>query len=108
MTGCPLCGHSIRSLSVRDVITTIELTEHEEHVLETVWQGKGLPVPTERLFDAMWSNDPAGGLHPTRMYAHLHKAMNGLEKKLEGTGISIKSAGRHKGLRLQLTSAKAG
>ncbi|MES0042619.1 hypothetical protein [Mesorhizobium sp. M0091] len=72
-------------------------------VLSAVWRGKGMAVATERLFDAMYADDPDGGPSPTRMYKYLRRSVTRLEGLLDGTGWAVVAAGRrHSGYRLTM------
>ncbi|RUX20656.1 hypothetical protein EOA23_27845 [Mesorhizobium sp. M2A.F.Ca.ET.042.01.1.1] len=71
-------------------------------LLVAVWKGKGLPVNTERLFDAMYADDPDGGPSPTRMYLALGRAVRALNTQLSDIGISVLRFGRNGGYRLAL------
>lgn len=88
--------------SLPDVITTYRLIGHEVALLETVWNGRGLPVKTERVFDAMYADDPDGGPTPGRMYRAFYITLQKLNARLAGSGISIKPVGYRKGYRLSL------
>lgn len=54
MTSCPCC----RRPYPRD---GLPLTDMERRVYEAVHGGNGLPVPTHRIIDYVYSDDPNGG-----------------------------------------------
>lgn len=86
------------------MISARNISGHAAAVLEAVWHGKGMPVPTERLFDAMYADDPDGGPSPGSMYAALRKAIDGLNGQLNDCGVSVVGVGFRQGHRLVLRS----
>ena len=76
--------------------------------MDAVWRGAGLPVRSERIFDAMYEDDPDGGHSPQRMYATMKESMVRMKQKLEGSGISIENAGYRAGFRLVLGNKSKG
>ncbi|MER8993527.1 hypothetical protein [Mesorhizobium sp. M0678] len=85
-----------------DLIAECGIGGHAAAVLEAVWRGKGMPVMSQAMFDAMYSDDPDGGPSPTRMYLDLRKAIDGLNARLKDRGVSVVEAGYRQGLRLEL------
>jgi hypothetical protein len=102
MTACPCCEQSVAAPSLDSAIASHRLDGFEASILRAVWRGKGHPVPTERIFDAMYVDDPDGGPLPTRMYAEFNKALCRLNSQLSSAGIAILSVGYRKGYRLAL------
>lgn len=74
-------------------------------LLRAVWAGRGHPVSTERVFDALFADDPNGGPSPTGMYAVARRAHYDLSAALEGSGVAVSWRGRRQGWRLRLTPA---
>lgn len=102
MTSCPCCKQEVAAPSLEDVIAACCLSGMEASVLSAVWHGRGLTVHTEKIFDAMYADDPDGGPSPTRMYAALHKARRRLNSQLLQSGIAVVPARYRKGYRLSL------
>lgn len=99
---CPCCKQPIDVPSLDDAIASARLDGLEVSILRAVWNGNGHPVPSERIFDAMYADDPDGGPSPTVMYLALHKGRERLNSQLDGTGIAVVSVGFRKGYRLSL------
>jgi len=90
------------------VIDHYGITPHEARILRAIWRGKGHPVKTERIFDAMYADDPDGGPSPTRMYLSFKVALCHMRKKLAGSGIAIETVGYRRGYRLVIKGAQDG
>ena len=99
---CPCCKKPIGVPNIDVVIDHYDVPPLEQAVLRTVWKGKGMPVMTERIFDAMYEDDPDGGPSPARMYSAFKVALCHLRARLVGSGISIKNEGYRRGYRLVL------
>jgi hypothetical protein len=76
---------------------------HAAAVLVALWEGRGLPVMTERVFDAMYADDPDGGPSPSRMYIALRRVIAELNAKLSGSGVAAVEAGYRMGWRLRIS-----
>ena len=72
----------------------------EQRVLRAVWNGKGHPVQTERIFDAMYADDPDGGPSPDAMYRAFKALLHNVRVRLAGSGITIENVGYRQGYRL--------
>jgi hypothetical protein len=99
---CPCCKQPVSAPQPEIVIDHYGLTPMEGRIFTTVWKGKGLPVVTERIFTAMYIDDPDGGPSPDRMYLAFKVALCHLRQKLEGSGIGIANVGYRRGYRLVL------
>lgn len=99
---CPCCKQRVSVPTLEIVIDRYSVTPLEARILGAVWKGKGMPVMTERIFDAMYSDDPDGGPSPTRMYAAFKVALCHLRARLEGSGITVENVGYRQGYRLIL------
>jgi len=97
---CPCCAQIVASPTVDIIIDRYRITPREASILRAVWKGKGHPVQTERIFDAMYSDDPDGGPSPSRMYAAFKVALCHLRERLAGSGVSIENVGYRRGYRL--------
>lgn len=97
---CPCCRQKVSVPTLEIVIDHYGLTPLEARVLGAVWRGRGMPVMTERVFDAMYVDDPNGGPTPQKMYCAFKVALCHLRAKLEGSGISIENVGYRRGYRL--------
>jgi hypothetical protein len=104
MTACPCCKQAVTIPSLDDVITGCRLDGFEASILSAVWAGKGHPVQTERVFDAMYADDPDGGPEPPRMYAAFKVALCHLRARVKDSGISIENVGYRRGYRLVVGS----
>lgn len=82
------------------LIDHCRVSPFQANVLRAVWQGKGLPVPTQVIFNEMYRDDPDGGPSDVSMYSSLKAALHLLRLKLIGSGVSIESAGYGGGYRL--------
>lgn len=102
MSCCPLCNAAVGAPSLDQVKADYALTGHDAAVLEAVWRGRGLPVKADRIFDAMYADDPDGGPMPTRMYRELRAALSRLGGKLSGSRIAVEPVGYRRGFRLTL------
>lgn len=99
---CPCCGGLVRVPTLDIVIEHCKITAHEERILRAIWRGKGRPVKTERIFDAMYEDDPDGGPSPNKMYLSFKVALCHMRKKLVGSGVSIETVGYRRGYRLAI------
>ena len=101
-TECPCCAQSVPVPPAYVVAVNSGLTPMETRILEAVWNGKGRPVQTEKIFDRMYEDDPDGGPSPARMYATFKEKLSLLKKKLNGSGVTVENVGRREGYRLVL------
>lgn len=97
---CPCCKQAVTLPSVEIMIDAYNIAPLEGRILGAIWKGKGMPVSTDRIFDAMYIDDPDGGPTPTRMYAAFKVALHHLRHKLEGSGVGIENPGYRRGYRL--------
>jgi len=111
---CPCCRQAVAVPTADIVIDRYMVTPLEAAILKAVWKGKGHPVQTERIFDAMYADDPDGGPSPTRMYSAFKVALCHLRQRLDGfdpaskldvrvrepSGVSIENVGYRRGYRL--------
>ena len=99
---CPCCRQRVAVPTLEIVVDHYSLTPLEARILGAIWKGKGHPIQTERVFDAMYCDDPDGGPSPNRMYAAFKVALCHLRKRLQGSGVSIVNVGYRRGYRLVL------
>lgn len=97
---CPCCKSPVYVPTLDLVIDHYRLTPTEANILRAVWRGKGHPVQTERIFDAMYADDPDGGPSPSKMYLAFKVALHHMREKLKGSGIGIENVGYRRGYRL--------
>ena len=107
MTHCPCCHAPVVVPSLDEVIADRGISRVGEYILRAVWAGRGHPVQTERIFDAMYVDDPNGGPSPTRMYAAFRLALTDLGERLQGSGVAVEPVGFREGWRLTLTAEAA-
>ncbi|MDK2769940.1 MAG: hypothetical protein KYX69_19755 [Sphingomonas sp.] len=99
---CPCCNAMVSTPTLEIVVDHYRVPPTEQAILRTVWKAKGRPVPTERIFDAMYADDPDGGPAPGRMYAAFKACLHNLRCRLAGSGVSIENTGYRQGYRLVL------
>lgn len=102
MTECPCCKGTVGVPALDDLIASKGIKGIQAAVLEAVWQSKGMPVETDKLFDAMYADDPDGGPSPTRMYLALGRGVEALNTQLKDQSVSVVRVGRNGGYRLVL------
>lgn len=107
MIACPCCKQPVAVPTLDVVALKYRVTPYERAILETVWRGKGRPVPTSKIFDSMYADDPDGGPSQSKMYAAFKVALCHLRKRLEGSGVSIVSAGYAQGYRIVLSAGES-
>jgi hypothetical protein len=100
---CPCCNAMVSTPTLEIIIDHYGIPRRGQAILRTVWRAKGRPVPTERIFDAMYADDPDGGPAPERMYATFKACMHSLRCRLAGSGVSIENSGYRQGYRLVLS-----
>ena len=105
MTACPCCASETEAVSPDVLAQTLNLEPIDVAILHAVWNGRGLPVMTAKIFDAMFEDDPDGGPSPSRMYARFHDGMERLTARLSGSGVYIDKAGYREGYRLRISTS---
>lgn len=103
---CPCCQRRVEAPSLDIIVDHYDIPPLQACILAAVWKGKGMPVPTERIFDAMYADDPDGGPSPTAMYRAFKVALCHLRKRLEGSGVTVENCGYRMGYRLNLAGGK--
>lgn len=97
---CPCCSQLVNVPPLEIVIDHYGLTPLQGRILGAVWRGKGYAVETERIFDAMYVDDPDGGPSPGKMYSAFKVALCRLRARLQGSGIDVENVGYRRGFRL--------
>ncbi len=107
MVCCPMCQAPVDVPGLDALISDRGITGHAAAILRAVWSGRGAGVKTERVFDAMYEDDPDGGPHLSKMYKSLWVGLSELECFLSGSGVEISYSGRIEGglFRLKLQGA---
>jgi hypothetical protein len=100
MTACPLCRQAVAAPPLSDVIAARRLNGTEAKILSAVWAGRGLPVKTGAIFDAIYCDDIDGGPPMGKMYAAFYEALHSLNSKLNGAGIAVDPIGYRDGWRI--------
>ena len=103
---CPCCGAAVDAPSLEVLVDAFSISKDQETVLSAIWRGKGMAVPTQRIFDAMYADDPDGGPSPERMYSALKMRLHKLREKLEGSGVGIDAVGYRRGYRIVMKGRK--
>lgn len=98
---CPCCGHEVDVPALDVVIQYYSIPRVSAQILRAVWSGKGKFVPSERIFDAMYEDDPTGGPSVSKMYNAMKIGVWRLRNCLEGSGIEIEHV-RGRGYRLRI------
>jgi hypothetical protein len=101
---CPCCSQPVTAPTPDMVADLCMLRPLQKRILEAVWRGKGMPVMTERIFDAMYYDHPDGGGSQSRMYNAFKVALCGMRKLLaeHNTGVWIETVGYRQGYRLKI------
>lgn len=97
---CPCCGHRVSAPSLEMLLDVRNVTTLEARILGVIWKGKGHPVATERIFDAMYWDDVDGGPERVHMYAAFKVALHHLRQRIEPVGVYIANVGYGAGYRL--------
>lgn len=105
---CPCCGQAVGVPTLNVVIEACGISDFQARILSAIWNGKGRPVPTQRIFDAMYADDPDGGPSEGRMYKSLKAGMNKLRHRLEGSGVGIENVGYRRGYRINIKGVNNG
>lgn len=103
---CPCCAREMGKPDLEAIIDWYDIPPQEEAILRTVWKGRGMPVPNERIIAAIYADDPEGGPAPVAAYTALKVAMSHLRKRLELSGVKIENAGYRQGYRLVIEEEK--
>lgn len=99
-TKCPCCSQAVPVPTVDMIAFQCCLTNREKKILEAVWRGNGMPVFADRIFQAMYEDDPDGGPGQAKMYREFKVALHHARKKLKGSGVDVENIGYRKGYRL--------
>lgn len=100
--GCPCCGKAVGVPDYDVLVDYYDIPTLEAAILDAVWRGKGMPVPTERIFDVMYADDPDGGPDAHKMYKAFKVGLCRLRARLKGSGVTIENVGYRRGYRLKL------
>lgn len=103
---CPCCRQPVSSPSLDIVVSNYSIRPLEARVLRAIWNGKGMPVQTERIFDVMYEDDPDGGPSYASMYSSFKVALCRLRSRLEGSGVGIETVGYRRGYKLVMEGKK--
>lgn len=102
---CPCCEQPVQAPSLDVIVFRYGIPPLQARILRAVCKGKGMPVQTERVFDAMYADDPNGGPSPTAMYRALKGGLYHLRRRLKGSGVQVENCGYRLGYRLALGQA---
>ena len=105
---CPCCKRQVNQPDFDVLVDYYKIPPRQASVLDAVWRGRGLPVPTERIFTVMYADDPDGGPSPCAMYRDFKVTLHYLRKRLEGSGVTVENVGYRQGYRLVLGGKKDG
>lgn len=104
---CPCCRQSVAVPTLEAVLAAYNVPPFQARLLEAVWRGKGRPVQSSRLIDAIYADDPDGGPSDVLAAKNLKVALCRLRSRLKGSGILIETVGYRQGFRLVLSETKA-
>lgn len=82
MIDCPCCGHPVKAPDLETIIDVCDLSKMQARVFGAIWRGRGHPVPSTKVIDAMYADDPNGGPYESEAYVRLKVCMCRLRKKL--------------------------
>lgn len=102
---CPCCRQPVPIPTLETVTLALNLQPLQERILRAIWRGKGQAVPTSRVFDVMYEDDPDGGPSDAEMYRAFKVALCRLRGRLAGSGVSIENVGYRRGWRLVMAEA---
>lgn len=103
---CPCCGAQVDAPTFEILVEVFNISKDQSAVLGAIWRGKGSAVPTQRIFDAMYADDPDGGPSPERMYSALKMRLHKLREKLEGSGVGVEAVGYRRGYKIVMKGHK--
>lgn len=89
MSKCPCCGAKIKVPTFENLVVRAEISEMQARILKPVWRAKGEYIPTERLIDFLYADDPDGG--PLNARGSFQIILRQLRAKLAPFGVKIKS-----------------
>jgi hypothetical protein len=107
MISCPCCEKPINLQPLDAIVERYKLAPMEARVLGAVWQAKGMPVITERIYDAMYVDDPDGGPSHGTAYKRFKVALWRLRQRLPGSGIRVEQVSKSRGYRLSIEVTNA-
>lgn len=97
---CPCCRQPVKSPPPEVLVVKCKIPPMEARILKAVWRGKGMAVPTSKIFDAMYADDPDGGPSNGKMYKAFKLSLHKLRKRLDGSGVMVETVGYRRGYRL--------
>lgn len=97
---CPCCNQPVSVPTLEMILDRYMLDGHKAAILRVIWQGRGYPVSTKRILNAMYADDPDGGPSEAHMYAVMKVRLHDLRERLKGSGIRIENVGNRRGYRL--------
>lgn len=103
---CPCCRQPVAVPTLEIVIENYGISEFEARILGAIWHGKGRPVATQRVFDAMYCDDLDGGPSQGKMYEAFKFGLHRLRGRLKGSGISVENVGYRRGFRLVINNGE--
>ncbi len=104
---CPCCSTQLSVPTLDAVTAALNLQPLQARILRAIWNGKGHPVMPGKIFNVMYEDDPDGGPSDVLMYRAFKVGLCRLRKRLEGSGVSIVTAGYRCGYRLVLDAGAA-
>ncbi|OYR09209.1 hypothetical protein CEV33_2938 [Brucella grignonensis] len=84
-----MCKSPVGVLGLDELLASHGITGHAAAILCAVWSGRGSGITAERIFDAMYADDPEGGPAVTTIYRYLWAGLGDLDRLLAGSGVRI-------------------
>jgi len=97
---CPCCNQKVAAPSLEMMVDVYKIAPQGEKILEAVWKGRGHPVPTQRILETIWRDDPDGGPGEGAAQRYFQWALHHLRAALKGSGWSVVNCGYNAGYRL--------
>lgn len=109
-TPCPCCSRLLAIPSYGEIAEAADLTELEDIAFAAVWAGgvdrdfaPGFPVTSRAIIDAMFVDDPDGGLSSTaKEYEVLYRTLRTANEKLAPFGVLIDRDAVARGYRMRI------
>ena len=99
---CPCCNQSVVAPSADIIIDNCNLSQMQAAIFIAVWSGRGHPVPTKRIFDRMYQDDPDGGPCESTMYSRFKVSLHRLRAKLATSGVTVEYDQISRGYRIKI------
>lgn len=103
---CP-CYKQAAPPTLEMVMEGAHLGEIEAAILRAVWRGKGHPVPTDRILQALQEPDAHDGPSRTDPAVKFKFGLHRLRRKVAVSGVAIENCGYARGYRVVFPAGRA-